>query len=65
MMIYVDHNDDDMMMTIMVLNDDDVEHDDDDDDMMMMIDCTGIAIPLVVAAPPINVYLKKHFIGVV
>jgi len=58
MMIYVDHNDDDMMMTIMVLNDDDVEHD-DDDDMMMMIHCTGIAIPLVVVAPPINVYLKK------
>ena len=57
MMIYVDHNDDDMMMMIMVLNDDDVEHDDDDD--MMMKHCTGIAIPLVVAAPPINVYLKK------
>jgi hypothetical protein len=47
-----------MMMIIMVLNDDDVEHD-DDDDMMMTIHCTAIVIPLVIAVPPINVYLKK------
>ena len=39
--------------------------DDDDDDMMMTIHCTAIVIPLVIAVPPINVYLKKHFIGVV
>jgi len=48
-----------MMMIIMVLNDDDVEHDDDDDDMMMTIHCTAIVLPLVIAVPPINVYLKK------